>query len=126
MFVIGWLFVAGGIFEALLLVASISFGLTLGPYKPSAGAFIALSVVGFAAAAATAGLGAIMIRTSRPGVAFIPGGTRDGTAHLVVESRAAVLDPRGRRRNLPVRITDTGSTVAGAGALMRAFGSKRA
>lgn len=90
MFVIGWLFVAGGIFEALLLIASISFGLTLGPYKPSAGAFIALSVVGFAAAAATAGLGAIMIRTSRPGVAFIPGGTRDGTAHLVVESRAAV------------------------------------
>jgi hypothetical protein len=72
--VIGQLFVAGSICEGVLLFASIGFGLPEGPYKSSVAAFIALLVVGVAAASATAGLGAIMIRTSTQRVALTAGG----------------------------------------------------
>jgi hypothetical protein len=88
--VIGQLFVAGSICEALLLLASIGVGLASGPYKPTAVAFTVLVVVGVAAAAATAGLGAVMIQTSRRRVALMPGGTASMTGPLVVDSRAAV------------------------------------
>jgi len=88
--VIGQLFVAGSICEALLLLASIGVALASGPYKPNAIAFTVLLVVGVAAAAATAGLGAMMIQTSRRRFASMPGGTARLTGPLAVDSRAAV------------------------------------
>ena len=90
MVVIGQLFVAGSICEALLLFASITFGWVSGPYRPSAGAFIALLVVGVTAAAATAGLGAIMIRTSRQRVMLTPGGAPATAGPPIVDNRAAL------------------------------------
>ncbi len=65
------LFVAGGVFEAALLLASIAFAWTWGTYRPAPAAFIALLLVGAVAAAATAGLGRAMWRTNvRPAAAI--------------------------------------------------------
>lgn len=88
--VIGLLFVAGGICEAVLLLASMGFDLAYGTYKPSLTAFITLVAIGFAAVAVTAALGAIMIRASRPRVALTLGVTPGMSGPLVVDSRAAV------------------------------------
>jgi hypothetical protein len=61
--VVGAIFVAGSAFEASLLLASIAFAFKWGPYRPGPLAFVALLVVGAAAAAATAGLGRSMMRS---------------------------------------------------------------
>lgn len=58
----GAIFVAGSAFEASLLLASIAIAVKWGPYRPAPMTFIALLVVGAAAAAATAGLGRSMMR----------------------------------------------------------------
>jgi hypothetical protein len=69
--VMGALFLAGGAFEAALLLASIAFGWKWGPYRPGPGAFVALAAVGVAAVAATAGLGTAMIRIGNQQLDFI-------------------------------------------------------
>jgi hypothetical protein len=71
MTVTGALFVAGGFLEAALLTASIAFAWIWGTYRPAPAAFIALLVVGAAAAAATAGLGRAMWRTNVQSAAVI-------------------------------------------------------
>jgi len=63
--------VAGGILEAALLLASIAFDWIWGTYRPAPIAFLALLVVGVAAAAATSGLGGAMWRTSAQPVVAI-------------------------------------------------------
>ncbi len=60
----GALFVAGGVVEGAILLASMAFALVWSTYRPAPAAFIALLVVGAAAAAATAGLGMAMWRTN--------------------------------------------------------------
>ncbi len=55
MTVTGALFIAGGVFEAALLLASMAFAWIWGTYRPAPWAVIALLIVGAAAAAATAG-----------------------------------------------------------------------
>jgi hypothetical protein len=62
--VTGAFFVAGGVLEAALLLASIAFAWTWGTHRPATWALIALLVVGAAAAAATAGLGAALWRAN--------------------------------------------------------------
>src|SRR5260370_36193041 len=64
MTVTGALFVAGGVFEAALLLASIAFAWTWGTYRPAPTAFIALLLVGAVAAAASAGVGRAMWPTN--------------------------------------------------------------
>jgi hypothetical protein len=64
MTVTGALFVAGSVIEGALLLASIAFAWIWGTYRPAPAAFIALLLVGAAAAAATAGLGRAMWRTN--------------------------------------------------------------
>ena len=71
MTVAGALFVAAGVFEAALLLASTVFGWIWGPYRPGPAAFIALLVVGAVAAAATGGLGRAMWRANVQPVAVI-------------------------------------------------------
>jgi hypothetical protein len=71
MTVTGALFVAGGVLEAALLLASIAFSWIWGSYRPAPAAFVALLVVGAAAAAGTAGLGRAMWRTNVQPVGLI-------------------------------------------------------
>jgi hypothetical protein len=71
MTVTGALFVAGGVLEAALLLASIAFSWIWGTYRPALAAFVALLVVGAAAATATAGLGRAMWRTNVQPVGLI-------------------------------------------------------
>ncbi len=86
--VMGALFVAGGAFEAALLLASIAFNWKWGPYRPGPGAFIALVAVGVAAVAATAALGRAMMRMDNQRLAFIEAPAMTGTRP--VESRAGL------------------------------------
>ncbi len=88
MTVTGALFVAGGVVEAALLLASIAFAWTWGTYRPAPAAFIALLLVGAVAAAATAGLGRAMWRTNLRPAAVIE--ARMAPAPPVTEARAAV------------------------------------
>ena len=86
--VTGALFVAGSALEVAMLLASITFAWTWGPYRPAPIAFIALLVVGAVAAVATAGLGRAMMRTYVQGVALIDASAPTGSP--VVEARAAL------------------------------------
>ena len=79
---------AGGVLEAALLLASIAFAWIWGTYRPAPAAFVALLVVGAAAAAATAGLGRAMWRTNVQPVGVIEAPTTPGPP--VVEARSAV------------------------------------
>lgn len=81
----GAVFVAGGAFEAALLLASMAFSWKWGPYRPGPGAFIALVAAGFGAAAATAGLGAAMMRT---------GGQRRAPAETPATTHPRPVEPR--------------------------------
>jgi hypothetical protein len=76
MTVTGAVFVAGGVLEGALLVASIAFAWMWGTYRPTPWALIALLVVGAAAAAATAGLGRAMWRANVVPVAVVEAPTR--------------------------------------------------
>jgi len=71
MTVTGALFVGGGVLESALLLASIAFSWIWGTYRPAPGAFVALLVVGAAAAAGTAGLGRAMWRTNVQPAGFL-------------------------------------------------------
>src|SRR5947208_11754168 len=64
MTVAGAFFVAGGVLEAALLLASIAFAWIWGTYRPGPWALIALLIVGAAAAATTVGLGRAMWRAN--------------------------------------------------------------
>jgi hypothetical protein len=86
--VMGAVFVAGGVFEGALLLASIAFGWTLGPYKPSPVAFVALVLGGSLAAVATAALGRAMMRTYVTRFAVVDAPATTGA--LVIEARAAL------------------------------------
>ena len=86
MTVTGALFVAGGVFEAALLLASIVASWIWGLYRPGPAAFTALLVVGAAAAAATAGIGRAMWRTDVQPVAVVDAPPTVGPA--VTEVRA--------------------------------------
>ncbi len=88
MTVTGALFVAGGVVEGALLLASIAFAWIWGTYRPAPAALIALIVVGAAAAAATAGLGRAMWRTNVGSAAVIEAPM--ATAPPVTEARAAL------------------------------------
>ena len=88
MAVIGWLFIAGSIGEALLLFASIGFGWVWGPYRPGPGAFVVLVVVGVASIAATAGLGMVMLRVKQPRT--VARGAPAITGPPMIEARAAM------------------------------------
>jgi hypothetical protein len=86
--VMGALFVAGGAFEAALLLASMVFGWKWGPYRPGPGAFIALVAVGVAAAAATVLIGRAMMRIDNQRLSIIEAPPTTGTRP--VESRAGL------------------------------------
>ena len=88
MTVTGALFVAGGVVEGALLLASIAFALIWGTHRPGPAAFVALLVVGAAAAAATAGLGKAMWRTNVGPAAAIEAPA--AAAPPVTEARAAL------------------------------------
>jgi hypothetical protein len=81
------MFLAGGVFEGALIVASIAIGWKLGPYRPPPVAFVALLFGGFAAAAATAALGMAMMRSYVPRFAIV--GAPPATRPTVIEARAA-------------------------------------
>jgi hypothetical protein len=89
MTVTGALFVAGGFFEAALLLASIAFSWIWGTYRPAPASFVALLVVGAAAAAATAGLGRTMWRTNIQPVGLIQASPTIGPPP-VAEGRAVL------------------------------------
>ena len=89
MTVTGAIFVEGGVLEAALLLASIAFSWIWGTYRPAPAAFVALLVVGAAAAAATAGLGKAMWRTNVQPVGFIQGSPTIGPPP-VAEGRAVL------------------------------------
>ncbi len=83
----GALFLAGGVFEGALIVASIAIGWKLGPYRPPPVAFVALLLGGSAAAAATAAIGLAMMQSyPRLALAGIAAATRPN----VIEARAAI------------------------------------
>jgi hypothetical protein len=84
----GALFVAGGAFEAALLLAAMVFGWKWGPYRPGPGAFTALVAVGVAATAATVLIGRAMMRTDNQRLAFIEAPPITGIRP--VESRAGL------------------------------------
>jgi hypothetical protein len=88
MTVTGALFVAGGVLEAALLLASIAFAWIWGTYRPAPWALLALLVVGAAATAATAGLGRAMWRANVVPVAVIE--TPPTTQPHVTEGRAVL------------------------------------
>ena len=81
----GAVFVAGGAFEAALLLASIAFSWKWGPYRPDPGAFIALVAAGLWASVATAGVGAAMMRT---------GGQRRAPAEMPATTASRPVEPR--------------------------------
>ena len=80
---------AGGVLEAALLLASIAFSWTWGTYRPAPAAFVALIVLGAAAAAATAGLGRAMWRTNAQPVGEIQASPTIGPPP-VAEGRAVL------------------------------------
>jgi hypothetical protein len=88
MTVTGALFVAGGVVEAAVLLASIVFNGMWGTYRPGPAAFIGLFAVGAIAAAATAGLGRAMWRTTVQPVALI--GAPSTAGPPVAEVRATL------------------------------------
>jgi hypothetical protein len=91
MTVTGALFVAGGVLEAALLLASITFAWIWGTYRPGPAAFIALLVVGAAAAAATAGVGRAMLRTNVRPVAVIEAPPTTGPPVAEVRAVLAII-----------------------------------
>jgi len=88
MTVAGAFFVAGGVLEAALLLASIAFAWIWRTSRPGPWALIALLVVGAAAAAATAGLGRAMWRANAVPVGVIH--APPTTQPPVTESRAVL------------------------------------